>query len=121
MTAPAPRLAIGTRGASSNLDHLEIFLPRPTVRTPPRQRHIVPTRARLEPFLGQPLLLVIDESADQTHPALVASALYRFFHFSSCRLAAHDHFKDAPSLSSRASGSSISRHACRSSSDNGRI
>src|SRR5690606_662778 len=33
--------------------------------------------------------LGINEPADQTHPALVAYARYRFFHRSSCRLAAY--------------------------------
>src|SRR5690606_14749258 len=72
----------------SNLHPLEVFLTGPAIRTPPRQRHVVPARARRETLLGQALLLVVHETADQTHPALVARARYRFFHRSSCRFAA---------------------------------
>src|SRR5690606_30125803 len=72
----------------SNLHHLEVFLTGPAIRTPPRQRHVVPARARRETLLGQALLLVVHQTADHSHPPLVARARYRFSHRSSRRFAA---------------------------------
>lgn len=55
---------------ASNLDHIEVFLPSPAVRTSPGQRNVFPQRTGLDPLVRPPRGFIVDEAADQTHVTL---------------------------------------------------
>lgn len=54
----------------SDFDHLEIFFPGTTIRTSPRQRHVLPASAGRDAVFNVALLLAVEVTADEAHVGL---------------------------------------------------